>query len=433
MTISTNKLGILNLFVMLVAVCFEGPVFNAPAYLGLSELYAPVFFLATVVLNRSRVGELARSKKVILSALMLILVMVPRAQQASQFDALVACKLTYLFCVAASIALTVDSPMKLRIVIYTIPICSLASSLVIVAGEYLNPDGAYEAFFLYRNNPYWGETRQLMGFSKTPNNLALNLVPLLIYTLAQALLGNTGRQLEIARIYDAIFVTALLLVIVLTQSKSLFLGLSLMIFLIVAQGRSSKKIQKPLLFSLIAIYFGLVHFVFLKSSDFSLKMVGEFLGSPHPIFQLGDFEIFISQYLLLKKIALHAVLENPVFGIGLGNFGGYAENFGTANLEKLHTSNPLPHSLYFWIFAEGGLLIGIVFSVLAFGCIKKAFSCVSSMNQGLLSAGHVALQAGMLFFLIEAVSLDVQYNRYFWILIGASFAISASWYRANSK
>jgi len=417
-------LGNLNLLLMLIAVCFEGPVLSNYPQLGLSELYAPIFFIVTIFLYKERLVELSRNKEIPLVLIFFVLLMAPREPAISNSYAILVCKLFYLVFVSVSIAITVDTPIKLRMAIFAIPLCSFFGSLIIAIIEHINPGGGYDAYFLYRNHPYLGETRQLMGFSKTPNNLALNLVPLLIYMALHALYEKAHKTTILTR--GVIFIL-LILVIILSQSKSLLLGLILVAFAISRYYQMGKQLQKALFSVGVVFYFGLVHFVFLASGSHSSTLVGEFLGSRYPICQLTQFNVFISQYFLLKKIALDAFFNHPISGIGLGKFGNYAENFAVENVERLHTENPLPHSLYFSLFAECGFLTGIIFLLFSFWFIIKNLSDIPSPRRRHLISSHVFIRIGVLFFLIEGFNLDVQYNRYFWILIGSMIAVSHSW------
>jgi hypothetical protein len=269
-----------------------------------------------------------------------------------------------------------------------------------------------------------------MALSKTPNNLALNLVPLLIYMAFQALYEKTQKPISLTR--TAIFIL-LLLVTTLTQSKSLFLGFVLIAFVAARHYRLRNAPQKMLLGLGIAVYFSLVHFVFLTSSADSSILVGEFLGSRHPLLELNQYNIFTSQYFLLKTIAFDAFLKCTIWGIGLGEFGLYAENFAFENIERLHTTHPLPHSLYFSLFAECGILTGTIFLLLSLWFIKNNLSNIAPSHDYQLTSGHTSLRLGILFFLIEGVNLDVQYNRYFWILIGSMMATLYSWRPTNTK
>jgi len=427
--INSDFISKLNLIIMLIFASIEHPLINGFPYLGLSELYSPIFFSVTFIIHRHRIKELINDQTILILLSILVLILTNNFQTLINSRSLTSIKLIYLFLLSISITLSVDTRIKFFVAILIIPLSALIGSVFLEIFAVLN-NGIYENYYIYRIHPYLGETRQFFGFSKTPNNLAMSLVPLLIFIIIIQILEKLNKKLIII---NSIILLLLIYIILLTQSKSICVGVITLLIVYLKNTNIKLKIKVILLTMIVIIFQIIVHLIILNNSAGNIVNLRDIIGSENPIFQTSEFRIYVSQYFLLKKIAIQAIINNPLSGIGLGNFGSYAEKYSAINYEQLHTENPLPHSLYFSLFAENGIFIGLVITFLSISYLLKVDLKIN-LN-GIIEFENYQKYAKiiLIYFLIEGMNTDVQYNRYFWVIIGITITLKKTWFLNNSK
>jgi len=119
-------------------------------------------------------------------------------------------------------------------------------------------------------------------------------------------------------------------------------------------------------------------------------------------------------------------LDNPVFGLGVGNFGNHYQEYSRGLGLDGSRWDQAPHNLYLEIVTEKGLFGLSVFIMLIgtmFAGIGRARRQFLDQGEAGLASLVVAFRIGMVGYLVASIFLQLSYPRFFWVLIGIGFAI----------
>ena len=262
--------------------------------------------------------------------------------------------------------------------------------------------------------PYLGYIGRAVGPAQTPTMLSSILATALFLQLSR-LRKNSGWRRHF------IFFT-ILTALALTFSKTIALFFALLMVWLSIRGSWFRKMVLKIVALLMIIFFLLgTHWVLLpegKAVDHLDNTQGLYVPYPS-IGEFGHFDLFETSYLLYKRAALIAGLQNLPCGTGPGNFRKFlVENdWGDYPYAQFYKNNPgEPHSTYFGAFAEMGIgsiaLLTLFLIVLHYSylLINGAFQW-----RGVIS--HQALGLGLQFFCLLAITTDITNFRHFWFLL----------------
>ena len=413
--------NVVNVLLMLCGIPLESIGTIGRLNYGASELYFPVFIVVAILINFRAIQRLSQNSAWVALSLLVIAYTVPRTVSPGMPELAAATKIIYLYVLSLGIAISIHGTRQIELVPLVTPVLALMLTYAIIVSTALAGSGMVDIYYVDRSHPYWGKVRQLFAMSLTPNNLAMLLTPALIFSFLSA-----SHTLSVKRRVIGFGVSLLALIaLLLTQSKTTVLGASAILFCIARFSTPIRKstIKRILLLTsiaLVGIYIVASHFVALSIDSDPEFLVGPYVAkSDHR--QVGDFTVFESQYLELKRIAIYAFRQSPILGLGLGHFNQFASDYAAGHALVLHTENPLPHSLYFGILSEGGLLAMSLLIVMVVTFFRMALSQVRRGDEPSRWAF-----IGLSYFLLEGINTDVQYSRYFWILVGAVFSVTLS-------
>jgi O-antigen ligase len=126
--------------------------------------------------------------------------------------------------------------------------------------------------------------------------------------------------------------------------------------------------------------------------------------------------------LIALDAGLELIAENPLTGIGLGNFYLYK----TMYPELFFEGPNLAHNTYLEIAAElglGALAAFLVLFLCAFRSLRRAERTAAAQKRPGLAKLAVGLQASLLGFLVGATFLSAQYDNFLWLLYFVSIAL----------
>ena len=122
-----------------------------------------------------------------------------------------------------------------------------------------------------------------------------------------------------------------------------------------------------------------------------------------------------SNYLFAKRCALAIGRQNPVMGVGPGNFNQALDNLDEDQLTGLiKLKNFDPHSTYFGGFAETGIIGLLSILLLFYFALRKMNSLLVRTPKAVWYCLLVAIQI----FLIEGISTDIMNFRNLWVILG---------------
>lgn len=276
--------------------------------------------------------------------------------------------------------------------------------IILVVVNTLRTEGQlrmYLFFFLFcfmiypvRGTLLGGETvfgRAIWGafMYRNPNDLAaLSLFPL---GIALGFLFSASAK-KVVRAGAGVCAVLLLVVILATQSRGAFLGL------VVGMGPALlwSGMKRPLRMLAAGVILGTVIAVAVPSSVWQrFAGMGE-LTSTATMAQ-ADPEGSAAERLEIAHVAWRIVLDNPVFGIGLGAYP-FANAVYNPELGRKST-----HNTYLNLAAEVGLPGLIIWLVLAFSVLRYAARARKRAPPGELANTQVWLERATVAYLIDAI------------------------------
>ena len=255
----------------------------------------------------------------------------------------------------------------------------------------------------YKSYPILGDTYRAKFLTYTPTMFAIFL-SVGIFFLLNRFLSEKKRK-------DFIFLMIYFLCLTLTFSKTILLLISIIILLFSLYFRPTNKFLK-----LISIVFFLGCFtIFNFLSHFSIfnkkekvEIEGVQYLSDKAVFELGDYLIVKNSYLLLKESSLNALQHSPIVGVGLGRFDNYLEIQKEKSKYPEALRNYDPHSTYFGVLAELGVLGGlalIFIMIIIYQLVKR-------------EEEYFPFIGILLLFLCEGIVTDMMNVRHLWLVIG---------------
>ena len=322
-------------------------------------------------------------------------------------------KKVYLFFLYMILKWTIK-PEIIERMIKVIILSSLIAALTGIIGYGLGHLGIDTTLSIIRPFPYSIENvTQAKGFTPTPNMLA-SIIMIGIFFQIHKIYNN--RKLYTSNIL--LFVT-LMIGFLVTFSKTivcLLIGITLIWYFhnkpkLSLTLQTVTKIAVAGLF--IAYIFG-THFIIVEKDQDIELLKGDYIAGP-ALTETAYYSIYPSQYWSLKEISIKAIGQSFPWGLGSGKFNEYAHELKNNDLYPTHVPYPDPHSTYFGILAENGLL-----GLIALGGI---IFFVTIMSRNILKENShdshfiTCLPPIFITIAIEAVCTDVMNFRHYWILL----------------
>ena len=150
--------------------------------------------------------------------------------------------------------------------------------------------------------------------------------------------------------------------------------------------------------------------------------------------QKGSSDSTGESRVFLWKLGLDIFLDNPVIGIGQGNFPFRSREYEIAagfeeGLDGTSRSGKVAHSLYITLLSELGLIGALLFFAMLYSNYKDTFSirnalrgpadsAVSGRGKTRLLYLSYALEASLIGYLASGIFITVTYYPNFWLLTG---------------
>lgn len=250
---------------------------------------------------------------------------------------------------------------------------------------------------------YWRPT----GFAENPNSYALLLSVIILCVMA---FGITKPVLS--KNLDIFLVGWLLSWVVITGSRSAWLGLIFGFFVLVLMGLVTLK--KTLSIILICTFFAfllgnldVLGAYFIQATSPAEHENAVYILRPNILSDSG-----ISHRLNDIQIALGLWLERPFFGIGIGGFLDH--QFSVGKRSTIH-STPL------WLLVETGLVGFIAFSCFFTYLVKCFFDSIITSSNNTRSSYVLGLVI-LICFAASSVGMESMYQRHIWFFVGWAFA-----------
>ncbi len=204
--------------------------------------------------------------------------------------------------------------------------------------------------------------------------------------------------------------------LLLTFSKSLLLILPLGMGLFTAHyfGKKGRSLIHALSLGCAILLLLFTHFVPLSTYN-----QGEDVSylSEEVLYTTEKVEWRLSTYWYLKKSAAILFIQNPILGVGPGQFSENLKHLQKGGFYPSYMPIYDPHSSLFGVMAEAGALGFIGFIVLIGGVIRMLLQ-INQTGEGEKNSWINMLPYFFIVLLIESLFTDILNYRHLWVLLG---------------
>ena len=239
-----------------------------------------------------------------------------------------------------------------------------------------------------------------------PNYLALALVLLLPLAFVFARQETVGWK----RFFWMSGTSILFLEIILAASRGAFIGLVIVLTLI------TFRLVKHRMLAFAGATCLLLISVFALPTSLSIRLLA---SGPNP--QVHDSGVKASDESRLQviKAGLRMIQENPLTGVGLGNFKPSVSTYGSEKIK-------IAHNTYLQLGAELGLPALAAFLWLlyvTFASLRRSGRLAALSGRHDLAELAIALQIGLTGYLVSATFLSAQFEKFFWLVVFLSICL----------
>ncbi|MBV5330056.1 MAG: O-antigen ligase family protein, partial [Chlorobium sp.] len=139
--------------------------------------------------------------------------------------------------------------------------------------------------------------------------------------------------------------------------------------------------------------------------------------------EVGQSKSLYSRTILLER-GLQVWMENPLLGVGLGNFGqAFIQGGGKKQLYKGPSKEAVAHNMYLELLVETGLIGCLLFLSISLVSLVGFFRIDSSRyNGGSYKSMGYGFTVSLLSMLLFGLTLSQGYNSILWYLLGMGMA-----------
>jgi len=264
--------------------------------------------------------------------------------------------------------------------------------------------GVFQIFYSY---PYFGDLYRLKVLTNEPVMLVSILsIPFWIIT---AIINGKIKTNSINKRALILLIIIIGLMLLGTYGKSLPFILAILILYFNTLVKNKKIIFVSLFASFLIISSILLTHIIVTQKPFREK---EVYGLAIPFLKIDNYYLYKSWYFVQKDNALKEFIEHPYFGCGGGNLLNVI-NLKYKKMEET-ISRPAydPLSTYTGILAEYGISGFLTLLFLMFTIYKEVVRLPDSNGLKWIFICSFS------YFMLEAISTDIQNFRHLWILLG---------------
>lgn len=273
--------------------------------------------------------------------------------------------------------------------------------------------GVWVAFYQYFTGAYTVDTiniQRVAGLTKDPNDVAT----LLLSGLPLALYWATHVKSDHFRFVIYTFCLTILGAVVLTQSRGAFVATLILMGILF--------FRKPSWKAAIA---GMV--VALAVAVISPSTYWERMGTLVTGQEIHGGKSLDTRANYIKK-GLDALIDNPLLGVGPGNFGeAVYDPVGAVGIKYQHESiSKAAHNMYLEFFVENGLSGGILFlCLLGFPFLAAFVHPINRIAETSVFGLGFCVAMSLLAILLSGLFLSQGKSSVLWFLVGLAYAIGS--------
>lgn len=314
------------------------------------------------------------------------------------------------------VILLAQRPRSLKIAVWAILTAGLFMATISIFQQFTGTfSNQYLGFSMVSANSVYGN--RLSGPIGDPNFFAQIMVVLLPIALDRV--WNEKRTL--LKTLAAWTFLATFLTVIYTYSRGSFLALVVAFFIM--------GIMRPprLPVALLGLAVFAIFFQFIPSNyrDRITSLINILPNSGTG----GYVDASIQGRTSENLVALNMFRDNPILGVGIGNYNTYYLSYSRKLGLDSRLQNRSAHNLYLEVAAERGVVGLIVFGGIVILTLRQTFTAGRKFKQlGRDDFSDLALALGVSFiaYLVASIFLHDAYPRFFWVLTGICWALPQS-------
>jgi len=251
------------------------------------------------------------------------------------------------------------------------------------------------------------EVKRAGMFTGDPNDTAT----LILMGLPLALYWATHAERSVSRIANYLLIVLIVGAVTMTQSRGGFVALILVLTILYFK----KPSMKASVFALVILAAGLL---FVPPDSFYWKRLGNLVGEQE--IQEGS----VDKRKHYVEAGVEVFLEEPVLGVGIGNFGRAVVAIDPTYRERDITR--VAHNMYLEFFVENGVFGGLLFLALLGSAVLHSWR-YDRRNKSEYSAYGLGFCVVMSLaaLLFSGLFLSIGKSAELWFLVGLGFAFQA--------
>jgi O-antigen ligase len=292
---------------------------------------------------------------------------------------------------------------------------------MLMAGILMGTVSVFQVFTGTYSNTYWGFGRvihlndgyRIIGSIGDANYYAQIMVALLPLAVERFL----HHKSLILRGLAAWAFAVSALTILYTYSRGGFLAMMVVGFLLFI-----RQPVRPWTAAFFVISVGLIVFQFIPD-QYTNRITSLFTFLPGNSKTSAQVDTSIQGRAAANIVGWHMFLDNPVFGVGVGNFRVRYDYY--ARLAGVVRETTSAHNLYLEIAAERGFMGFLSFAAILYFCFRALQRTrKEALESGMVELAGIcdALTIGLAGYLTASLFLHGSYVRYLWVLLGIAYS-----------
>jgi len=267
--------------------------------------------------------------------------------------------------------------------------------ILTITGLLMSFYGIYASFFSSTNEPVF----RMISFIEDPNSFAIKLIPLVAFSY---ILIKT-EDLIVLRIISFILFISIIFAIILTFSRGGILALFSVLFLI-----GFKEIKhKRNIFVIAFLIFVMLLIIPKELFLYRLESISNI-----------NLDVSIIQRLKILKGGLNMFFDNPLLGVGTGNFIVHSKIYCNTIYSRV------AHNSFLHVAAETGIIGLFVYLSILTITFKNLINCCKFLKNTKNYYYSLGVIYAFLGFMVHSLFLSEQYNVLLFILIALSIVMN---------
>jgi putative inorganic carbon (hco3(-)) transporter len=298
--------------------------------------------------------------------------------------------------------------------------------VLLLAGIFVSTISVYQYLTKQFTNPFWGfgqadylnivtgvDDYRIAGPIGDPNYYA-QIIVILIPIAFEFLLTE---KKWFARIIAFLALLVCSLTIIFTFSRGGFFAFAVVIACLILYHK-----LHPIYIILTLLFLILIFFFLPNNYTSRLGTITDVLSGQMDVRDEASLSGRLSEFIAAGQM----FADHPIFGVGVGNYPAYYDQYAVIIGLDINSGPHQPHNLFLEIAAETGILgltvfLGILYYM--YQTIIDSWKKLRKLQETIYSRLVVAFGISLIGYFSAAIFIHGAYPRYIWLLVGIAFSL----------